>query len=194
MLVGLSAIFPACELELKKITLDELEAKDRIEYWPVFTFVHYMCHMLTLLAVTTVLKRLFARPRPSNPREHQVDGKPLPHERSWDMRTRETNCSFPSGDAAQASIYGVFFLQYFPNTFMVVGGPIGATQFVITVCFARVYYQCHYVGDTMFGVMVGVTVSLILVKLGMKDILVNLFFAFSGSGSDSENLYNDDEL
>ncbi len=43
------------------------------------------------------------------------------------MRSRETNCSFPSGDAAQAAIYGVFFMSNFPYAFALVGGPIGAT-------------------------------------------------------------------
>lgn len=44
-----------------------------------------------VLILTTITKRLFKRPRPAVP----VGAK-----RMLDLRTKETNCSMPSGDTA----------------------------------------------------------------------------------------------
>ena len=91
-------LFPMCDLELKEQKLEELEPLEQVAYWASFGATHYLINVLVLLGVTTVMKKFFARPRPTQPED--VDGKPAPNKRFFDMRSRETNCSFPSGDAA----------------------------------------------------------------------------------------------
>lgn len=69
LLFAFASLFPTCERELQKIDIQELEEKDRIQYQLTFVVVHYLCHALTVLCVTTFLKRFFNRPRPPNPKE-----------------------------------------------------------------------------------------------------------------------------
>ena len=82
-------------------------------------------------------------------------------------------------------------MSNFPRAFNLVGGPVGATQFVLTVCFARIYFHCHYVGDTIAGVLIGVLTSVLIIKFGLKDLLINVFFNIFGS-SGSDDIYSDD--
>ena len=105
------------------------------------------------------------------------------------MRSKETNCSFPSGDAAQAALFGAFLLNNFPMSFRILGGPVGSAQFVLAVSFSRVYYHCHYLGDTAFGMFTGLLVGQAMVKIGLKTMLKSIFIKFVGVGDD--DIYSD---
>ena len=61
-------------------------------------------------------------------------------------------------------------MKNFPRAFLTLGGPFGSSQFVLTVCFARVYFHCHYVGDVLAGLFIGTFVGLILFKIGLKSL------------------------
>ena len=59
---------------------------------PAFIAVQYLSQIVVMLVLTTFTKRLFNRPRPTIP---SPDCR-----RMIDLRSKEKNCSFPSGDAA----------------------------------------------------------------------------------------------
>ena len=39
------------------------------------------------------------------------------------------------------------------------------------VAFGRVFFHCHFVGDTVFGSFVGMIVAVAMTKLGLKGLL-----------------------
>ena len=63
----------------------------------------------------------------------------------------------------------------FPRAFLTLGGPFGSSQFVLTICFARVYFHCHYIGDVIAGLFIGTLVGYILFKTGLKSLLKIVF-------------------
>ena len=184
LVCAMAFLFPLCDLEVQNQKLEELDLLEQVAYWRSFVATHYLINVLVLLGVTTLMKKYFARPRPTPP-ENDADGKPAPNKRYFDMRTRETNCSFPSGDAAQAALYMTFYMLNFPHAFKLVGGPIGAMQFVVTVSCARVYFHCHYAGDTMCGALVGIVLCQLMFRTGLKAILQQVFLSAIGSDDDS---------
>ena len=68
-----------------------------LDFNPHFMAVYYALNVLVLVALTSVMKKIFKRPRPAMPDYSDLN---CPHRRSFDLRTNETNCSFPSGDSA----------------------------------------------------------------------------------------------
>jgi len=90
------------------------------------------------LAITLFLKKHFGRTRP----DYSKNSK-----RIFDLRRGEKNCSMPSGDSLQAANFSVILFFYFNSTF---------GFFVIPfVMFARVYFYCHYIFDTIVGALLG---------------------------------------
>ena len=96
----------------------------------------------------------------------------------------------PSGDAAQAAMFSQFLLNNFTKSFFMMGGPIGSAQMVLCVCFARVYFHCHYLGDTMVGVLVGVLLGNTLHNSGLKQLLKTILGSVLISSSD--DIYYDE--
>ena len=135
----------------------------------------YLSHVLLVLLVTTNLKRYFARPRPTKP---DYTNESTPNKRTFDFRSRETNMSFPSGDAAQAALFSFMLMNNFKRTFLVLGGPLGFSQFVMAVCFARIYFHCHYLFDVLAGMLCGIVVATVMAKAGAKELLKDLFFKY----------------
>ena len=76
------------------VDLKELEAVKQLDYNSFFIAILYTTEVMALLGVTTLLKQFFARPRPASPKEGDANY------RDFDVRSKETNCSFPSGDSA----------------------------------------------------------------------------------------------
>ena len=119
----------------------------------------YFLQVLATLAIVLLTKRLFARPRPLVPTEAK---------RMVDLRSKETNCSWPSGDAAQASLF-VFFIAFnFPYFALDIGG-LTMLKFIAMVAIGRVFHHCHYFGDTIGGALIGYFVAVIFFNL---DIIV----------------------
>jgi membrane-associated phospholipid phosphatase len=99
-----------------------------------------------ILLLTTFTKRLFARPRPA---------VPLGSKRLLDLRTKETNYSMPSGDAAQGSLFAFFILYHFPYLYLSLGETTFLLKFILLVAIGRVFHHCHYFGDTLLGALFG---------------------------------------
>jgi len=73
-----------------------------------FYAVYYLSHCLILLVITTILKKFFGRMRPKKPDYDNARNK-----RTFDLRSNETNNSFPSGDAAQAALFSFLVMSNF---------------------------------------------------------------------------------
>ena len=138
--------------------IHDLEPRRQLDFSPIFTTIYFFVCTLCLLAVTTAVKALTDRERPSSPPEGSKNS------RHYDLRSLESNKSFPSGDTAQAALHMSLVMAHFKHFFMMMGGPLGIAQFVMMVAFARVYFHCHYVGDTIGGALTGTTVASLLVK------------------------------
>lgn len=94
------------------------------------------------LAVTLFLKKYFGRSRP----EYSKSSR-----RIIDLRRHEKNCSMPSGDSLQAGNFAVILYFYFNTTFGFFIVPI--------VMFARIYFYCHFLFDTIIGALLGIIIS-----------------------------------
>jgi membrane-associated phospholipid phosphatase len=117
----------------------DLSIEDRIRYGVVF-MLFYGFSLLAMVSSTQVLKYTIRRPRPAYRPEVTRYGCQL---RKFENGT----FSMPSGDAAVAGVfcYVYAFVAGLPAVYVIL--PL--------VCGGRVYYQCHYIGDTIFGSLVG---------------------------------------
>ena len=94
--------------------------------------------MLVTLLITTLTKRLTNRNRP----------KAYTVIRMCNLRKAETNKSMPSGDTAQATLYALFLFYHLQVHWAILFLPP-------CVAVARVFYHCHWFGDTMGGALAG---------------------------------------
>ena len=99
-----------------------------------------------ILIISTLTKRLFGRPRPVVPNGSK---------RMLDLRTKETNYSLPSGDAAQGSLFAFFIQYHFPYLYLSLGETSFLLKFIILIAIGRVFHHCHYFGDTLLGSLFG---------------------------------------
>lgn len=67
--------------------------------------------------------------------------------RKYNFRVHEKNYSMPSGDSFQSSLWATVFSIYLNNNFGFI--------FVPFVMFARCYYHCHFLSDTIVGAALG---------------------------------------
>lgn len=104
--------------------------------------------------VTTLGKHFFGRIRPD---------PSLLSRRIFEIRSQFTNPAFPSGDTAQAAVFGtvVYLLRRWILILIVI--PWAA--------FGRVYYGCHWVGDTVAGALVGAVMSYICFSLAPGSLV-----------------------
>ena len=75
-----------------------------------------------------------------------------------DLRSKETNCSMPSGDAAQAALFAFFIVYHFPYLYLSLGSASFLIKFIVLVSIGRVFHHCHYFGDTIVGAFIGFSV------------------------------------
>ena len=127
MVFVVSMMFPLVEHSAIKMRERETEKEvvsdvmTQLDVNSAFMGAYYLVTVLILLAITTTLKRLFNRPRPTRPDYENPECK---NGRSIDLRTRETNASFPSGDAAQAGLFCFFLMINYQNATKLLGGPL----------------------------------------------------------------------
>ena len=65
----------------------------------------------------------------------------------------------PSGDSLQAGLWSMILLLYFNFYY--------GMLFVPLVMFARCYYQCHYLSDTVIGALLGMKISYLIYYASM---------------------------
>ena len=101
--------------------------------------VFYCLTLLLMISTVQLMKITIKRTRPPrNPKTIRLGN----------LRAAENGTySMPSGDAAAAAVfcflYAVF--MHLPETYLIL--PM--------VCLGRVYYQCHWIGDTLVGSVIG---------------------------------------
>ena len=116
-------------------------------YYNNYTFIiKPLIHVLVTLIITLVTKNIFKRPRP-NIKENV--------KRIFNCRNKETNYSMPSGDSMQSANFAILILFYLGN--------FSGFILIPFVMFARIFYFCHYIFDTVIGTLVGLCVSWVLV-------------------------------
>mmetsp|Transcript_19497 Transcript_19497/g.16681 ORF Transcript_19497/g.16681 Transcript_19497/m.16681 type:complete len:188 (-) Transcript_19497:112-675(-) len=103
--------------------------------------LEYTTCVVLCVAVSLTLKKVFKRVRPAHPSAP----------REVNLRWMESNFSFPSGDSVQAGALATF-LAFCDNT-------PKAYALVPCVMFARVYFGFHWIGDTVFGALLGVLIT-----------------------------------
>ena len=114
-----------------------------IQYNNYFFVLKPLLHVIFTLVITVLSTYVIGRPRPDVPDNvHKM----------FNCRNKETNCSMPSGDAMQAGNIAVVLLFYF-------GSWIGFV-FIPFVMFARIFYCCHYIMDTVVGAITGIGLSI----------------------------------
>ena len=111
----------------------------------IFFVVKPLIHVITMLIITVVLKYIIKRPRP----EINEFVK-----RRYNVRKKETNFSMPSGDSMQAGNFAIISLLYLNSYY--------GFFLVPFVMFARIFYFCQYLFDTIIGVLIGMGVSYFL--------------------------------
>ena len=85
----------------------------------------------------------------------------------------------PSGDVAQATCFMLFIHFNFPYLGMMLGSYSTYVKYVTLVALARVYYQCHFIFDTIVGAAIGLVVGYSLNNVDLKfltDLVAEIFF------------------
>ena len=95
-----------------------------------------------MLIITLITKHIFGRPRPI-PRDSV--------KRRFNCRSKETNCSMPSGDSMQCANFAIVIIYYFNNYY--------GLMLIPFVMFSRVFNFCHYIFDTVVGTLIGLGAS-----------------------------------
>jgi membrane-associated phospholipid phosphatase len=101
-----------------------------------------LIHVIICLLITISLKHIIKRIRPNIYNNIK---------RRYNLRDRETNCSMPSGDSMQAANFAIIFYCYY--------GKIFGFFLIIPVMISRIFFCCHYIMDTIVGVLIGFIVS-----------------------------------
>lgn len=73
----------------------------------------------------------------------------------------------PSGDTSQSAAFAAYLCLYMPGLFTVLGGNMFRLRLVAAVAAARVFFHCHYIGDTLVGALVGTLVTYGLATLNI---------------------------
>lgn len=102
-------------------------------------FVQTLSHVIISLVITTRMKRYTARDRPKIRQNVR---------RLYNYRQNEKNCSMPSGDSMQAATWAMILYLYF-------GSALGF-YIVPFVMYARIFYFCHFLSDTIIGSLLGI--------------------------------------
>jgi membrane-associated phospholipid phosphatase len=115
-------------------------------YYSNFIFIlKPLTHVIICLLITILMKHYTKRIRPKLYENIK---------RRFNVRDREKNCSMPSGDSMQAANFSIIFYCYF--------GKIFGFFLIIPVMISRIFFCCHYIMDTIVGVIIGFSVSLCL--------------------------------
>ena len=101
-----------------------------------------LCHILSGVFFTVLLKKIFNRSRPTlNTRRY--------------FKLKESNKSMPSGDSMQAGIFAIMIILY-------IHSPYSYLSLLIIPCVmaGRIFYNLHYWFDCIIGAIIGIFSSL----------------------------------
>ena len=115
-----------------------------------FALIH-TAWVLVSLVVTVILKKTLNRERP-----------PIKNvSRLLNLRWNEHNGSIPSGDTLQCALFaGFMWLNYtFTGSQMILQWML-IFVLIPLVAFSRVYFHCHWIGDTIIGAVIGLGLSI----------------------------------
>ena len=59
-----------------------------------------------------------------------------------------------------------------PGIYSVLGGEMFRIRLIFAVALGRVYYHCHYVGDTIIGAIVGTIIGYSLKAFNIESVAV----------------------
>lgn len=116
----------------------------------------YIVSIIVAVIITLSLKKFFDRKRP----EIIIGLK-----KSQLFRKKESNCSMPSGDAMQSAVFATYIINFMINNNYSLYNEIIMLLFVIVVSFSRVFFLCHYLGDTLVGIIIGFFIGYITVGI-----------------------------
>lgn len=123
----------------------------------VFIFLHRRWSALFLVAASSVsalmvqgVKVLFARPRPE------------------DMIVTSDFGSFPSGHSANAAVLMIVLALLFPRARWL---PYASGTYVLLMVLSRTYLRAHWITDTIAGVLLGVTITILIWTFMREKIL-----------------------
>ena len=112
--------------------------KEKLEYGICF-FILYIVSLLCMVATTQTMKKTIRRERPI---------KRLDTQRVSNLRDKENGTfSMPSGDSSAAAVWCALVSTQMGWSYIYILMPL--------VMMGRVYYQCHWIGDTIVGLGVG---------------------------------------
>mmetsp|Transcript_25420 Transcript_25420/g.28230 ORF Transcript_25420/g.28230 Transcript_25420/m.28230 type:complete len:151 (+) Transcript_25420:200-652(+) len=117
---------------------------------PLIITLLYLSSILLTVIISQSCKYFFGRDRPSV----------INTDQKFNLRKLEGNCSMPSGDTAQAANWSVFMSINFT-----LRGSLSESIFLLAwlpSAFARIYFQCHWIGDTIVGAFIGIGVALLI--------------------------------
>ena len=94
------------------------------------------------------MKKTIARVRPQYATV-AYESAPIVPKRMVELSKREIGTlSMPSGDAAQGALWCTMTLLFFESNLSMLMLPF--------VALSRVYFRCHWIGDTVVGSMIGI--------------------------------------
>jgi membrane-associated phospholipid phosphatase len=132
-----------------------------------------MVLVVGLLAVTQTLKKLIKRKRPIYATEDHEEASNFVKKRLANLGKREIgSAAMPSGDSAQGALWVIITMLFFQTYSILLVIPM--------VCFGRVYFRCHWIGDTLVGTLIGAGFAVIGYFTFSKfaDVLIYFFPGF----------------
>ena len=74
-----------------------------------------------------------------------------------------------------------YFMNHLPFVFAKLGGIAFAMFYICSIMFARVFFQCHYIGDVLVGATIGLCVALSFEAIESRiytDMLAKIMFPY----------------
>ena len=153
---------PLAIMAIVGLVLPRLEDPQPKPYFVIHYGLQYFATAMTALVWVVILKKFWRRPRPR---------PPTGIKRLFNLRGKEIDCSWPSGDTTQASVFSAYLAVNMPFVVArIPGGHLTLALFVALCALGRVYYHCHFIGDTLGGAFLGAVC--VLVNAGLTQLIV----------------------
>jgi len=120
-------------------------------YYGLYYGVMYFSQGITTYVLSIILKNKYNRTRPTCDRTLY---------RIVDLRGKVECASWPSGDSMQSATFACFMLFNMHRFIAATGTRLFFMSIPIQTAFARMFFQCHYLGDVVAGLALGTIVSL----------------------------------